>query len=536
MALFKNNLFKKALSAVLSLSVAVTGLVPASAGAQTILCSGFDASSGQDARCAARTIGGVPVAYPKLKWEALSEMALAAEPGSKTITGSREAVELGNRAALALNLNSSDVANAATVFPANVPYVFARYNPMDLTLRIDVFKLEKTMTSTGKKAGLYQAVFSPAHGDHWKAGRAYISPDAYKAGMTPGKNPFAAFAQGGDDLFHNITLTGAQVAVGHAMRLAGAPTAVLAVADSRISQKTKKSSSVFKKKVETWVYGHVKTRWFIAQPMEVLQRSTTAEVATICASDPSQTTCPFYETAASGVAFEEFDGGSLDMTEDTFQLDYQKKSGLSFIGALVIGIIGSFALAGVMAAAGIGSAVGGAGAAGAAGTAGGATLGSFGSFLVNQGLVTSISTLGASVAIEATYVAASLALAGANLGSTINADARPFFGSAKVAKGLDVPNSLSKYHQKINNELVGRTRSDLRTASAGASSDPVLTSFRKTVYGDCAPGSKLSECSVNASGVVPRLDQFLEQGTVNFIRDNSGAVIRDNAPRTPNGP
>ncbi len=521
--------FKRVLSSVVSVCLVATSTLPAAAQAQSFPCSAWAADTGTDARCASVRVAGVPVSYPKLQWERVSDMPTVVTPGSTTIQGGSEAVALANRSALALGITAADVANANTVFPANVPYVFARYNPLESTLRIDIFKLEKGRAGTAGTAGLYHAVFSPAHGDHWKANRSYIHPDAYKTGMSVGVNPFSRFMDAGDDNFHRISMSAAQVAIGHAMRLAGAPLGLVSVADTRLSQRTKKSGNAFKKKVETWVYAHSKSKWFIAQPTDVLARSTTNTYAAFCAPDPDREDCQRFETAVSGVSFEEFEGGTLNSDEDKWEVDYQKKSGLGFLGALVLGVIGSFALAGILAAAGIGA---GAAAGATAGASAGATMGSFGSFLVNQGLITGFSSLSSALAVEAAYVGLSMALiGGANLGSVISASPAVLLGHVKVSKGLSIPGALDKYNKRANDLVNPRALSDFHTANA-QNADKVLKSFSKTVLGDCGPESKLASC-VAANGMIPRVDQFQEQNRVEFIRDNAGNLLRDATPKAP---
>ncbi len=520
---------KAVLSSIVSFCLIATSTLGTVAHAQTAPCSAYAADKGQDTHCSAVRVGGIPVSFPKLDWEFVSDMATAPTPGSATVLGGNQAVSLANRTALALGLEASDIANAATVFPSNVPYIFARYNPYSGTLNVDIFKLEKTTVAGQVRSGLYHATFGPSHGDRWKANRSYISPDAFKTGMTAGVNPFSSFMTPGSDQFSNISLSAAQVAVGHAMRLAGAPLALMSVADSRLSQQTKKSGGLFTKKTETFVYAHTKSRWFIAQPSELLARSSTLSYASFCAADPTRTDCPSFATAVSGVGFEEFEGGTLSDFEEKFQVDYQKKSGLSFLGALVLAVVGSFAIAGIMAAAGVG--LGAAGAAGAtavgtSGAAAGTAMGTFGSMLVNVGGMTAFSSLGTAIAVETAFTAASMALiGGANLGSVIVADPLVFLGTVTVAKGtFELTKELNKYEKKINDYVMPRVQANI--ARVAGKTESVMPSVSQTINGDCLPGSKLKDC-VGSSGVVPRIDQYQEHNLVNFVRDNQGAILRN---------
>jgi hypothetical protein len=521
MRLFSNFL-NKALSSIVSVAMVVTTIpltVPRVVAAP-VCYNAYAADSGQDPNCAGTRIGGQTIAYPKLQWQRVSDMPLAATSGSTVAaTGGNEAIQLANRSAAALGLSASDVASVVTLFPANVPYIFARYDPLDGTLRVDIFKLEKTISNGQKLAGLYRASFAPGNGDFWKASRSYITPDAFKSAMTPGVNPFAAFQQGSDDIFHNISLSAAQVAVGHAMRYAGAPVAVLEVADTRFSQETQKSGGVFRKTVTTIVRGHAKPKWFIAQPTAFMQRSTTLPMAGYCAPDPSRTDCALYETATSGVSFEEFDGGMLSKAEDTWELDRQSQSGWGFLAILVVAVVASFALAAIgpalMSAAGAG---------GAATTAAGATMGAsaglFGSALIGGEIVSGL-TLAGAIAVETAAYATALALvSGANLSSVMAMGPGVVFAHASVSKGTADLASMDEMTRRLNSHVSPTTTGDF---TQGA---PLLTGFSQTVVGTCAPGTPLSQCA-GATGVVQHVDQYNEHNMVNFVRDNNGLIVRD---------
>lgn len=521
MRLFSNFL-NKLLSSAVSLSIAVTAVpfTAAPAIAAPACANAYLADTGQDAACGAARIGGRTVTYPKLQWERVSDMPLTERAGSAQVVGSNEALALANRSAKALGLNASDVASAVTLFPSNVPFLVARYNPLDATLRVDLFKLEKSLTNGQKRASLFMAPFTPATGDYWKASRSYIHPASFKAGLTPGVNPFEAFKRSTSDVFHNISMSAAQVAVGHAMRFAGAPVALLQVASPRLSQRTESSGNAFRRKTTTIISGHAKPRWFIAQPAEFMSRSTTLAQAGYCAPDPDRTECAGYETATSGVSFEEFDGGMLSSAENTWELARHSKSGWGFLTILIVAVIGSFALA-ALAPAVMGTAAAGAAGAGAAGSA---AAGMFGNFLVTQGVITGFTSVAAAAAVEAAYIAASLAVvSGANLSSMMTLGPETLLGYSTVIKGTASAGNLDEYQGKLNQRLVGLTQGSF------AHGGNVLTGFATTVYGNCAPDQPLSTCT-GANGVVQRVDQYDEHNMVEFIRDNNGQVVRHDKP------
>lgn len=515
------KLWQRGLCTFLSISIAMTLLPVRTAHANVSTCDAFASVNGTAPDCVGATIGGVPYAAPKIKWERVSELQTSVQTGSDNITGTPESIILANRAAQELGISESDLANFATVYPSNVPYVYGRYNPQDATLRIDMFKLERYTENGIPRIGLLHAAFTPEHGNHWLLNRSYISPSAYQLGTSPGVNPFASFARSGSESFHNISLEGAKVAVGHAQRLVGAPMSLLQLMEVRLSQRTKKSGNAFKKKIEMWVYAHAKPRWFIGQPVQTLQRTSTEPMSAMCATDPAASSCPAYATAVAGVNFEEFSGGSLKSNEDTWTIDYKKKSGLGFLGALVLGVLGSFAMAGIMSAAGFGTAAG----ATTAGTAG-TTMGTWGSFLANSGVISSQMSLAGAIAVEAAFVSGSMVLQGANLGSIIKADGGILLGNVQTMNGKLTPGDLSEYGRRANAQVSPRTNSSLREMTTG--SEKTLSAFSGTLLGDCP----LNSPNCANAGVLPRPDAHVQTNAYKLQKEfKSSRGYRDTTLR-----
>lgn len=528
MTLF-TTLIKKILSSTLCVTLLATTMpMRATAGPVVTSCaSATAADSGADPRCAATRIGGQVVPFVKLDWERMADMPVAAGPdGARSLQGTDEAVLLANRSAVALSkvsespLQAKDVASMVTMFPANIPFIYARFNPLDNTLRVDAFKLERTVENGQARSGLYHAAFTPLHGDFWKASRAYIHPDAYRAGNTPGVNPFIRFHKAGSDSFEGISLTGAQVAVGHAMRYLGAPVSILQVAEPRLSQETRKSGNAFRKKVTTIINGHAKPIWMISHPGTMVDRSTAMPVAGFCAPDPDRDNCALYETASSGVSFEVFEGGMLDSFEDTWELDRKTKSGWGFLTILLVAVIGSFLLAAVAPALGLGAGAG-------AGASSGAAAGMFGNMLISQGFITGFSSLAASIAVETLYIAASMAIiGGANLSSMMVLGPAALLGFSKVDKGTAKMADKDEYAKRLGVQIENRTASDPGNPNRNAS--PMLTGFTKTVEGNCSAELPTDGCpSAGSTGVAPRVDQYREFQLEGFIRDNNGGLVHD---------
>lgn len=509
----------RALAHVLIVTLFLTSLPMRAVAA--VPCSPQAAIKGTDPACGAMIIGGTPVAYPKLAWNKLTELPVTSpQTGETSLKEGSHATLLASRAAKALapDLSARDFALMVSAIPSNMPMVIGRYNPTDKTLRVDVFKVVKSLTGNGSgpSAGLYHAQFTPAHGDMWRAARAYIHPDAFKAGMTPGVNPFDGYMQGSSNLFHDISVEGGKVAVGHAMRLAGTAVGVLVVSNARLSVRQEDDGGWFVKTVTTIYTGHVKPLWLVALPPRfVTSYMQKVGVAAVCV-DPTVKSCPGYQVASSGVAFEQFEGGSLSDHEDEWEVDRDEQSGLGFLGALLVAVIASFALMAVAAEIGL-----------VAAAAEGPALGSFGNMLATSGLLESASisqlmAIGIEVAGQALTMAV---ISGANMTSIINVNAGLLLGFISVSQGRAELNQ-SDLERKLNVKLSPLMTGDLVSA-------PLLTGVQSTLIGNCPAGSSLSSCNPAGTGVLPHADQYAEQDLSGFLRDNDGRLVRSDVAELP---
>lgn len=511
-----NSLLKKIqrkICATLCLALTVTSVTPSISFAQSLICTtSYVGSSG----CGVTKINGVDVPFHKVAWKVVPGTTIfeGAKYNASTAAVGDNIKNLANKSALFTNLDASSLANSIATFPVNVPYVMARYNPIDATLQIDLFKLEKSAVAGGYKKEMYQATFGPAQGEMWKASRSYISPADYRAGLKPGVNPFSRFQAVGDDIFHGISLNGAQVAIGHAMRAAGAPLALLAVAQPRteVTSRTE-NAGWFSKRTTTTVHGYAKPVWYIAQSNSTQSTSNSMTAAAFCASNPTIDSssgtdkCQVYDVAVSGVSFEQVSGGTFLDNEDYMGVLFEKEqTGLSFLGGLVLAVIGSFALVS------LGPLLGA-----TAGTAG--SFGTTGAFLASQGAISSTMSLAASIAVEAGASALSMAvLGGANLDSTLNMGPEAFLGFASVKSGVSVSQNNGEITNVLNARVSGVTL-------GGSAPTAGLSAVRGTILGGCALNSLAGQCADN--GVLPKSDQILEQNTFKFIRDSNGEPLRN---------
>jgi len=434
-------------------------------------------------------IGGGDYHYTSLSWSTLSSGGTSGAGGSGNAIYEGQNISYGNRTALALGLTAAQApAPTAAQFPGNVPYALARYNPYTQQLRIDIWKVERA----GGGARLMHAVFAPRHGSAWQAARAYISPGAYSGGHTAGVNPFASF--NGGDIFTGISLAGAKVALGHAMRLSGAGSGLLAMPDTRLSQVTRRSGSLFKKRIDTWIYGHIKTRWWLAFPGDGLDPSAWSGQSAICATSPTATSCPRYATAVSGATFQEVEGGNLNSTEDTWQLDHQRRSGLTILGGIMFAHLTG----------GLSNGTTGMG----AGLA--PMFGAVGAYRADRDRprVPQPPAVNGDQIAEPSYVPpGNGGLAGGSPGSLVNANPGALGGSAGTASGRFVAAAPSRYQGM----LMGHMPSVINTPT-----EPTLKGVREAVYG-----------SPTYNGMVPEVGQHVESNHVQFVRDADGRVLRD---------
>lgn len=512
-------LLKKALSSTLCvtmLALSVPGAITSAAAAPA--CSnGESALRGQDPECAARKIGSQIVTYPRTTWTELGYVTVPDDGSAPNVTwlGGGDVAALGNTSAAALELDSSQVVSMVTQFPTNVPYVFARYNPVSGTMRVDLMKVEETLTNSGKRLGLYRSLFTPKHGDYWKAARQYISPDQYEQGDIVGNNPFQAFMHGNDDMFYKVSNEGTQVIVGHAMRFTGAPMGVLQVAAPRISTTTKKSGSVWRKKVTTTWWGHLKPSWWLAYPTSVLSRDSTQPIRSYCINDISENAeCPMYQAATSGVAFEEFKGGMLDSTEETWELRSKTKKGFTFLTMFIAAVLIGFATMGLMSA--------------VAPAMFASNVGLINSAFAFTGLAVSGAVGGAIGAAAIHYsmaIAGMMIFGGANLGGTYSLDEKFLFFGVVSSANMNPPEDLDE-----DNEKLSRVYAEPRTTSDFINGGETLIGWQRTVTGSCGLGQSAEECA-GSGGITPRTTmQPSSSGASTAAQDVTGNRIeRENS-------
>lgn len=493
-------IIKRGMSATLASAILATSLpFTASTAAAGPLCSDTTAANnGTDPNCAARIIGSQIVTYPRSVWREVARVTTN-EDGSTVVSSDWLRGDLrstlSDKNAESLGIDADKVVSMITMMPTNLPYVFARYNPLTGTLRVDLMKVEHTIAPGGKVAGLYSSPFTPQHGNYWKASRQYISPDNFELGTVPGVNPFYKFQSGADDVFYNVPQEATQVIVGHAMRYSGAPMAIKLVHIPNITTTVRKHGGKLRKKITTTWWGHVKPAWWIGYPTSLLARDSTVESRSYCVHAPVDGTCPRYELATSGVAFEEFKGGMLDGTQEKYQLRQVTKKGWTFLGLILVFAAISFAGFGLMAA---------------VAPASFASLATAVAGLTGFGAIGGVAAIG-SLGLQLTLASAGVAIfGGANLGGVYSFDERLLLLGALTVRNTAPPSSgsLDQDNRALSTRYIEPyTKSDFIVGQVLAvNGRSTSIAWSKTVTGTCSLTSSTESCGVDSAtaGIAPR--------------------------------
>jgi hypothetical protein len=440
-----------------------------------------------------------PYAVHTLNWENLGAMpAVSTSKTGDSSDGSGSfALVSANRAAQAVGITSDKMARIIDTFPSNMPIVFARYTTGANTLRIDIFMTRK---ANGKTMALHSE-FTPQQGTLWGAQRTYQDPSTKAAVYEPGPNPFARF-DAGDGLFHNINLTGAYTAVGHAMRLVGAPIGLLATSHYRLEQHVDSSGGVFVKKTTIKINGYTSPRWVIGMPSKL---APGGETGAICATDDA--TCPVYAIAPALVNFVQWQGGNMLQNEDLLYHHEESHSGLTIVTMMIIVGLITFAATSALTAALGPTAAGGARPVGVM------------SHLLTSGYPSlGIPGLGLQYGVGQIALADSIGygLTTMATGNTMDLTDVQNAIYGHVDKGFDAPPSdVDKYSQALINATLPKMTGNVTNS---------LSATEGVLYGSCPPGSPLAGCP-GSNGIIARDDAYIEHDEPQFVQDNGKPLI-----------
>lgn len=460
-------------------------------------CAAYSANNPSE-QCTTVKVGSTVISAPRVTWTLVSENILdIAERPLGSVEGNRNKLT-GNTSAETSGLTSAQVASVVNAFPSNVPMVVGRYEPISQTLRVDIFKIERTTRNGKAVSALYHSAFDPAYGEHWRAMGTYLSPAARQAGNVVGANPFTPFKRSGSENFHEVSLNGSMVVLGHAQRLVGAPVSLLINHFPESKSWTKKSGNIFRKKVTTYVDFSAKPEYYLGAPMKLQG----GRQISLCTNSPDATSCYDYEAASSGVGFMKLEGGNIIDTPTFVHQWSETKKGWTLLAVFVFAFVFSFAAAAI---APMLSTVAATGAATAAPTLGAG-------FWTNMLSMTGVggTTAVSAALIEAGLYTAATAAAGSGFGGMYGGTGNMVYSQEKASTPSKDPghDSARQYRDKL-----------LSNGTISGSVDSSLAPVRNQLLGNCGPGVLLKHCG-GASGVLPRGDGYTDFDGIEFMRDN----------------
>lgn len=354
------------------------------------------------------------------------------------------------------------------------------------------------------------------------------------------------------------------MAVGLAMKMAGAPIGLVAMANSRVDSWTTSDSDWFTTTTTQHVQGYAKPDWYVVTPEQFSPHGIKMESCIIKASDPLN--CPVEQVVKSGVAWTQWSGGNLPVFEDPAGTEWQhSERGLSLLSMIVIVFVASLvmgplaaqlgaangsagflttllnAIPGVAPAAGTAAAEAVA-AAGAASAAAAADLVATAEAALAAAAEGSAAAAEAATALEAAQAAQAVAAtaqmagtAGTALGgfTPLGAAATEagFAGAAGALQGASLTDAVSGPYSGAKDSY---SDPHIPTTEAGRhvydglkdafDTPSIETSGIRAVsqgaYGvSCAPSKTMADCG-GSSGVVPRPDGGVQTNMAQFWTDN----------------
>ncbi|MDE3021188.1 MAG: hypothetical protein KGI54_04950 [Pseudomonadota bacterium] len=270
-------------------------------------------------------------------------------------------------AAFILNIPASNTTRQIYKFAGAAPWVWARYNPLDATGRIDISYLVRT---PNHQVQLVLKHFTPADGLAWVAWKdttdesschysqsvpsltstchgtgseTYFYNGTINDGvnaLNPFDNTLTSFVGNGDGQFHNINQSAFLAAVGMAQQRYKAPQSFISIATPKQVQTVTTSGSIFRQTQTTTVDTYVKPYWLLGLPIELggPDRFTTA----FCI-DPSQSSdCPANLGVQAGVSFIPFNGGNMPMNSVLMDEQVNSQSGWTMFAFAVFTAVLAF--------------------------------------------------------------------------------------------------------------------------------------------------------------------------------------------------
>jgi hypothetical protein len=208
---------------------------------------------------------------------------------------------LNRDGAVMAQVPASEVAASWVRMAGRTPLVWGRYLPSDGRGSIEVIR---ALPRPDGEVSISRRAFAPADGDNIARGGLGRS-HTYFAGV----NPFAQFAQGANTEFRNLNLTGFLAAVGLAMRVHGATTAIVNYPAITASEAHQYAGDIRSGETRT-VALQTHARWLVGVPADAATQRRFVPSYRVAACDPALDTR--HRCIVPGYAsFTPFDHGSL---------------------------------------------------------------------------------------------------------------------------------------------------------------------------------------------------------------------------------
>ncbi len=440
-------------------------------------------------------------------------------------------------AAFILNIPASNTTRQINKFAGAAPWVWARYNPLDATGRIDISYLIRMpnhsiqlvikhftpadglawvgFTDTTDESSCHYSQRVPALTSicHGTGSQTYFfnGPinDSVNA-LNPFDNTLTSFVGNGDGEFHGISQQAFLAAVGMAQQRYKAPQSFTAIANPKQVQSVSTSGNILRKTVTTTVDTYVKPYWLLGLPIELggPDRFTTA----FCIDPAQKAACPANLTVHAGVSFIPFNGGNMPM--NSVLMDEQVNSQSAFTAifyTLVITVITwgttDFLMQGGTFLSGFGGVIG-------SGTGGAA--------------------LGGTYATEAGLGYLGLSMAGAS-GTSPFETQNGLFGNVAAGAGMSqATGSFGDPAKGITQNYINPAPNNVTDIHSGAPAASTLL-YR----GDCPQQYTLAQCqgmgfTGNQNGLEPRADTYVQENRT--VEMSNGHMPQQTIPIAPIDP
>lgn len=420
--------------------------------------------------------GYTPITWPDENWTDIATATYTggAKSATLTVNPSEQWILNDDQNAGILGLDSFQAGNFVQYNSNRPPIIFARYFAEQAQLRVTVIRVRRM----GNTVHVQKADWTPWDGLLYARDRYFLSSAEKSNVFLAGHDPFANFSNGDktDPVFYNISFQAAQVAVGQAMQHYQASIAFMAVPSIRLDQQTSTSGGFLRKTITTTTKGYAKPIWYVGLPPTAQPYGSIAQICAITYGDGS--TCDDSgHVVSSGIAFSNWQGGTMPATEDLLFTDSETKHSWSVIAFALLTIalvaVGGAALGAALAAAGT------AGIAGAATTVG----------ISVEGVALTAAAAGA------TYTAASAIVNGGSLVSAQNG----YLGSTGSGTATTSATN-STYEAQLRSTATQKVITD--------EVDNSLTGITVQYQGTCGESGSYSGCVAAGSdaGMVPRSD------------------------------